>query len=42
MVFLSSFSELYNNEADVNIQEILEMLSISIFLMGNVKELSPN
>lgn len=42
MVFLSKFSETYNNEADVDIQEILEMLSISIDLMGNVTELSPN
>lgn len=42
MAFLSNFSEMYNNEAGVDIQETLEMLSISIDLVGSVTELSPN
>lgn len=33
---------MYNNEADVDIQEMLEMLLISIDLIGSVTELSPN
>ena len=39
MLSLSDFSEMYNNEADVDIQETL---SISIDLMGSVTELSRN
>lgn len=42
MIFLSNFLEIYNNEAEVDIQEMLEVLSISIDLVGNVTELSPN
>lgn len=33
---------MYNNEADVDIQEMLEIRSISIDLIGSVTELSPN